>query len=156
MSSVQLPPCVWHVPFMQVPVHVTPQPPQFALSLPIVSTQLPEQQLCDPQGFPQPPQLFGSLVMSTHVSLQHVLASPRQPLPQLPPPPVSTEPPVSFGGDASFGGLESLPLLESCFVPESEFEESSAAVPVAHAASRKPTKRHTPAARMERPRRLES
>jgi hypothetical protein len=122
---------------MHVPLHVMPQPPQFALSVSIVSTQLPAQQLSVPHGFPQPPQLFGSLVMSTHWLLQHVLALPRQPLPQLPPPEscggVTPESfgvvPESFGVvPESFGGVpESLPTTPESFVVPS----SSAAPPVA-------------------------
>ena len=78
MSIVQPLLFVWQTPFMQVPLHGMPQPPQFELSLPIVSVQLPAQQLEVPHdGLPQPPQLFGSLVTSTHTLLQHVLASPR-------------------------------------------------------------------------------
>src|SRR5437763_1012886 len=75
LSSVQFPPCVWHTPLVHVPEHGMPQPPQFAVSEPIVSVQLPAQQLVDPhEVLPQPPQLFGSLVMSTQTLLQHVLA----------------------------------------------------------------------------------
>jgi hypothetical protein len=66
------------VPFVQVPLHVTPQPPQFEVSEPIVSVQLLEQQLSDPvHGLLQPPQLFESLVVSTHVLPQQVFAMPR-------------------------------------------------------------------------------
>jgi hypothetical protein len=65
-SSVHEPVVVWQTPIVHVPLHGTPQPPQFALSLPIVSTQLLLQQLSEPHGVPQPPQLFGSLVVSTH------------------------------------------------------------------------------------------
>ncbi len=145
MSIVQLPPPVWHEPLVHVPEHVMPQPPQFASSEPIVSVQLPAQQLCEPHdGLPQPPQLFGSLVMSTHVPLQHVLAMPRHCPPQLPPP-LSTCVPVSCGDDESFGVLESFGTLESFAVPESIVVLSSAAVPVAHPTKTKPRK-HTYAA----------
>jgi hypothetical protein len=113
-------------------VHVMPQPPQLALSLAIVSRQLPLQQLCEPHGVPQPPQLFGSLVMSTHVFEQHVLAVPRHPLPQLPPPLSMGGPPVSFVVPVSFVAPVSLTPLVSGLVPESRADVSSATDPVAH------------------------
>jgi hypothetical protein len=141
MSIVQLPPPVWHVPLVHVPEHVMPQPPQFASSEPMVSVQLPAQQLCEPHdGLPQPPQLFGSLVMSTHTLLQHVLALPRHCPPQLLPPLSTGGVPVSLEGDESFGVLESFGTLESFAVPESIVELSSAAVPVAQPTKTKPKK----------------
>jgi hypothetical protein len=153
MSSVQPLFCVWHVPFVHVPLHVMPQPPQLALSLPIVSTQLPAQQLVVPHDVPQPPQLFGSVVMSTHELLQHVLCVPRQEPPHGCVLPLSCccVPESCFGVPESCLGVpESVFGPESTFDPESIGDESSAAVPVAqrpnktqnHAAA--PTTRMTP------------
>src|SRR5262249_28554116 len=108
-----------------------PQPPQFELSLPIVSTQFPASQQFELHGaLPQPPQLSGSLVMSTQVLLQHVFASPRH----CPPHGAVSPGPVSLGGAESFGGLESFGTLVSGLGPESIGRVSSAAVPVAQPA----------------------
>lgn len=92
---------IMHEPPTHVPAQVTPHPPQLFVSVPIVSVQLPLQQLRPPHDLPHMPQLFGSLVMSTHVLLQQVLSSPRQP-PLHPPPPVSAVVPVSCWLPVSF------------------------------------------------------
>jgi len=134
-SSVQLV-FVVQVPPVQVPLHVTPQPPQLLVSVPIVLTQLPLQQLSPPHGEPQPPQLFGSLVMSTHTLLQHVLAVPRQPPPQLVELVSGCVLLESLGGTpVSLGGVpESCFGLLTSYVPESV---STCSVPVAHAATQR-------------------
>ena len=86
MSSVQPLLPVWQTPPAHEPLPVPPPTPPFALSLPIVSTQLLEQQLAAPHALVQNPQLFGSLVVSTHVLPQQVLCTPVHCPPQLPPP----------------------------------------------------------------------
>jgi hypothetical protein len=83
MSFVQ--PDEVHTPLLHVPAQMTPQPPQLLSSLPIVSTQLLLQHVSELHGMLQPPQLFWSLVVSTHWLSQHVLSTPRHEPPQLPP-----------------------------------------------------------------------
>jgi hypothetical protein len=121
------------------------------VSLPIVSMQLPAQQLVVPHVVPQPPQLFGSLVMSTHELLQHVLCTPRHWPPQF------VEPLSCCGGvpesccggvpESCFGVPESVfGVPESVFVPESVDE--SPTVPVAQPANNTQNHAAVPTTRM--------
>jgi len=113
------------------------------VSLPIVSVQLLEQQLSAPHGFPQLPQLFGSIDVSMHVLLQHDVPPRHWPLHGCVP--VSCPPPLSFGVPVSGFVPLSVFVLESDFGPESNGTVSSAAVPVAHPA-KITAKRHNPPA----------
>jgi hypothetical protein len=91
-SNTAPPGVVTHAPFMHVPAHARPQPPQFAL-LVIVSTQAFPHSICpaaeqphvpplqtEPAGqaMPQPPQLSALFVVSTHAPPEHWVSPPPQ------------------------------------------------------------------------------
>lgn len=140
---------VLQTPFVHVPLHVTPHPPQLASSLPMVSTQALEQQVWAPHAVPHEPQLFPSLDVSTHAFEQQAWFVPVQVPPHAPVSGAASFPPLDASvppPPESFGGVfASTGAAPSCGTPASVTTSSpEPSVPVAHplAAARRTTPPH--------------